>query len=72
MEDALLTAVAVRGQAGALTVDQDPVSMPGMVRAGSHSDNDQPDAEEAAEVADFFAAHDVGDPVPGWGTPSEG
>ncbi|WP_413105226.1 snapalysin family zinc-dependent metalloprotease [Streptomyces sp. Inha503] len=40
--------------------------------AGPECTNDQPDAEEAAEVADFFAAHDVGDPVPGWGTPSEG
>ncbi|MFF7655025.1 snapalysin family zinc-dependent metalloprotease [Streptomyces sp. NPDC007983] len=40
--------------------------------AGPECANDQPDPEEAAEVAAFFAAHDVGDPVPGWGTPSEG
>ncbi|BCJ55764.1 peptidase [Actinoplanes sp. NBRC 14428] len=35
--------------------------------AGSECVNDQPDAEEIAEVTDFFATHDVGDPVPGWG-----
>ncbi|MFG1606956.1 snapalysin family zinc-dependent metalloprotease [Actinoplanes sp. NPDC049265] len=29
--------------------------------------NDQPDAEEIAEVTDYFAANDVGDPVPWWG-----
>ncbi|MER5436196.1 snapalysin family zinc-dependent metalloprotease [Streptomyces sp. NPDC002588] len=34
--------------------------------AGTDCVNDQPDAEETAAVADFFATHDVGDPVPGW------
>lgn len=35
--------------------------------AGSECVNDQPDAEEIAAVTDFFAAHDVGDPIPWWG-----
>lgn len=35
--------------------------------AGADCVNDQPDAEEVAEVSDFFAAHDVGDRVPWWG-----
>jgi snapalysin len=39
--------------------------------AGPECVNTRPDAEEIAEVADFFAAHDVGDPVPGWPPPSD-
>ncbi|MFF0504632.1 snapalysin family zinc-dependent metalloprotease [Streptomyces fimicarius] len=35
--------------------------------AGPECTNDQPDAEEIAAVAAFFAEHDLGDPVPGWG-----
>ncbi|BCL25222.1 snapalysin family zinc-dependent metalloprotease [Streptomyces aurantiacus] len=38
--------------------------------AGPECLNDQPDAEEVAEVASFFASHDVGDQVPGWPPPS--
>lgn len=37
--------------------------------AGPECTNDQPDAEETAAVAAFFAAYDVGDPVPGWPDP---
>jgi snapalysin len=39
--------------------------------AGPECVNTQPDAEEISEVAAFFAAHDVGDPVPGWPPPSD-
>ena len=35
--------------------------------AGPACVNDQPDAEEAAAVTDFFATHNLGDPIPGWG-----
>jgi snapalysin len=35
--------------------------------AGPDCVNDHPDAEEITEVTDFFAANDVGDPVPWWG-----
>jgi snapalysin len=35
--------------------------------AGSDCVNDQPDAEEVAAVTDFFAANDLGDPIPWWG-----
>lgn len=40
--------------------------------AGPECTNDQPDGEEITEVTDFFAANDVGDPVPGWPDPTEG
>ncbi|MEH0548948.1 snapalysin family zinc-dependent metalloprotease [Streptomyces sp. B21-105] len=36
--------------------------------AGSDCVNVQPDAAEKAAVRDFFAAHDVGDRVPWWGS----
>ncbi|MFF3488906.1 snapalysin family zinc-dependent metalloprotease [Streptomyces sp. NPDC002701] len=39
--------------------------------AGPECVSVQPDAEEVAEVASFFAAHDVGDPVPGWPPPTD-
>ncbi|QIQ07263.1 snapalysin family zinc-dependent metalloprotease [Streptomyces liangshanensis] len=40
--------------------------------AGSECLNDHPDSEETAAVAAFFATHNVGDPVPGWGSLSRG
>ncbi|MDQ0811149.1 snapalysin [Streptomyces sp. B3I7] len=39
--------------------------------AGPECVNTQPDAEEVAEVAAYFAGHDVGDQVPGWPPPSD-
>jgi snapalysin len=35
--------------------------------AGPECRNAQPDAAEAEAVAGFFATHELGDPIPGWG-----
>ncbi|MGW7354113.1 snapalysin family zinc-dependent metalloprotease [Streptomyces sp. NPDC054784] len=39
--------------------------------AGPECTNTQPDAEEIAQVSDFFVRNDLGDPVPGWPDPTD-